>query len=236
VGIDFHKTGFCPYVASLFLVQDRKYFQQLNPDKGVPLRDMKYGQYNPFMTTLEYSRSCHGPIAALSSLKALGTDGFRELLGTLVASASYLRERLARNPLVCVIDTDSDGLATMFVLVPPGLQPFSVEELLKFPEECIEQIRTHSVGYGKHVLEQSVTGASSFFFTASRSYSIPGTEIKAGALKMYPMSVFLNREEAERIANEIECSIEEYHARTRADLASVGRGVELFSDMSRPVE
>ena len=31
MGIDFHKTGFCPYVTSLFIVKDKeKYFTSLN--------------------------------------------------------------------------------------------------------------------------------------------------------------------------------------------------------------
>jgi L-2,4-diaminobutyrate decarboxylase len=32
VGIDFHKTGFCPYIASLFLLKNRDDFQLLARD------------------------------------------------------------------------------------------------------------------------------------------------------------------------------------------------------------
>ena len=58
LGVDFHKTGFCPYVSSLFIVKDRNNFYKLNPKKEIALDELHYGNYNPFETTLELTSQC----------------------------------------------------------------------------------------------------------------------------------------------------------------------------------
>lgn len=234
VGIDFHKTGFCPYVTSMFLVRDRKDFYKLNPEREISVADMRYGDYKPFLTSLEYSRSCHGPIAALSCLKSLGKKGFCQIVGNLFSSAAYFRERLSQNPHVCVIDRDNDGLATMFVVVPNQFRSFSEEDILHFTKEQITEIREFNIGYGKYVISESVNGRISFFFTSSRSYTLPGTDIKVGTLKAYPMSVFLNFKEVERIVSEVNRSIEEYINRQYTESRFTAQKNDLFNDMSRP--
>ena len=50
----------------------------------------------------------------------------------------------------------------------------------------------------------------SFCYTSSRSYVVLGTNIKIGALKAYPMSVFLDKEETDRIVKEINKTILDY--------------------------
>lgn len=35
LGVDFHKTGFCPYVSSLFIVRNRDDFYNFNPSKKI---------------------------------------------------------------------------------------------------------------------------------------------------------------------------------------------------------
>ena len=59
-------------------------------------------------------------------------------------------------------------------------------------------------------MEKGKNGEISFTFTSSRSYKIPNTNIKLGALKAYPMSVFLNENEVENLVKEISISIEDY--------------------------
>lgn len=234
IGIDFHKTGFCPYVTSMFLVRDRQDFYKLNPEREIAVEDMHYGDYNPYLTSLEYSRSCHGPIAALSCLKSLGKKGFRQIVGNLFSSSAYFRELLSKNQQICIIDGENEGFATMFVLVPDNFQHFYEEDILNFTEDQVKQIRRFNNGYGKYIISESVNGRISFFFTSSRSYSLPGTDIKVGTLKAYPMSVFLNREEVERIVSEVNWSIREYFNKQYHEDRFTTDEKDLFNDMSRP--
>ena len=231
IGVDFHKTGFCPYVTSLFLVRDKEQYFRLNPEKAYDIFTMGYGDYNPFYTSLEYSRSAKGPIAALSCLKSLGTLSFCRLIGDLTEAALYFRRRLQSDQRICVIDPDTEGFATVFSLIPPQFQINSVADLKKLTEAELEQFRNLNLSFGKKILADCVKQDKHFIFTASRSYTLPGTDIKIGALKAYPMSVFFDHKQADVIANEVLQSISELFA----DMEDSDRynSFDLFQDMSR---
>ena len=210
IGVDFHKTGFCPYISSVFIVKNRKDYYKLNPEKGVPLEDLHYGNFNPYETTLELTRAGTGAIAALTCLKSLGIKGFQKIISSIFSSTEYFRETLNTNKNVCVINNNTEGFATLFIIKPKKYIEMSLSDLLKLPEKEIDYIKNYNINYGKFVLEKSKNGEISFTYTSSRSYTIPGTNIKLGALKAYPMSVFLNHKETIRITNEIFLNIEEY--------------------------
>ena len=73
-----------------------------------------------------------------------------------------------------------------------------------------EDIKEFNINYAKYILEKGKNGEITFTFTSSRSYKIPNTNIKLGALKAYPMSVFLNENEVNNLIEEISISIENY--------------------------
>lgn len=230
MGIDFHKTGFCPYITSLFVVKEKEKYFKLNPSKAYDLKTMKYGDYNPFYVSLEYSRSPNGPIAALSCLKSLGKNAFCELIGDLVMASLYFRELLKANPDIFVILPQSEGYATIFSLVPKGMQLKNVEDVKKLSESDINYIKEMNVSFGKKVLGDCVKRKRKFIFTASRSYVLPGTNIKIGALKAYPMSVYFDKNQAKQIAEELTESIKEFYEDVKAKEYD---GYDLFQDMSK---
>ncbi len=226
MGVDFHKTGFCPYVSSIFVIKNRKDYFKLNPEKEVSLEELHYGNFNPYDTTLELTRSSMGAITALSCLKSLGIRGFQSIIGNMYSSTEYFREKLNTNKNVCVINKDTEGFATLFIIKPKKYIKMSLEKILKLPIEEINQIRDYNINYGKFVLEKSKNSQISFTYTSSRSYVLPGTDIKIGALKAYPMSVFLNHHEIERIINEIFLNIKEYSNSQKKDFTKK----EIISD------
>ena len=79
--LDFHKTGFAPYVSSHFLARDEADLQQLVRGRA----DMPYlfqsGEHHPGLFSLETGRSGSGVLAALGSLRLLGKTRLRSLLG-----------------------------------------------------------------------------------------------------------------------------------------------------------
>lgn len=210
LGIDFHKTGFCPYVSSLFIVKDKSDFYVLNPDKELELDELHYGNYNPFETTLELTRSAGGAIAALTTLKSLGIKGFQEIIANMFAATESFRELLSKNCNICMINSDAEWLTTLFILKPEKYKNLTLQEIIKLDETDIQQIKEYNINYAKYILENGKNGKISFTFTSSRSYKIPNTNIKLGVLKAYPMSVFLNNSEAEKLVKDISASIEEY--------------------------
>ncbi len=121
LGMDFHKTGYAPYVSSLFLAKRRADLARLSRDPAAMPYLYQFGRYHPGLFTLECSRSGAGALAALANLKLLGKQGYRVILGHSVEMAELLRERL--EPLSCarVLNDANFGPVTLFRLYPEGV-------------------------------------------------------------------------------------------------------------------
>lgn len=126
IGIDFHKTGFCPYVSTLFLVknsQDLELISRQQSDTPYLFHD---GHYHPGRFTLETSRSGSGALAAMANLRLFGKNGLRSLLGHVVAMAEVLREHLEGHAATTVCNRGNFGPVTLFRVYPDGVDTFSI--------------------------------------------------------------------------------------------------------------
>jgi L-2,4-diaminobutyrate decarboxylase len=127
VGIDFHKTGFAPYISSLFLVRAGNDLGRISraPEQMPYL--YHFGDYRPGMFTLETSRSGTGIMAALANLRLLGKEGMQALLGHLVEMTQLLREHLEGHTFTTVLNRDNFGTVTVFRVYPPGVDTFVIK-------------------------------------------------------------------------------------------------------------
>jgi len=128
IGIDFHKTGYAPYVSSLFLVRDAQDFGLVARNRETMPYLFQSGRYHPGMYTLETSRAGTGPMAALANLLMLGREGYRTLLGHIVEMAEVLREALESHPDTTVVNGDNVGPVTLFRVYPPGVDTFTIKD------------------------------------------------------------------------------------------------------------
>ncbi|VVB69248.1 L-aspartate decarboxylase [uncultured archaeon] len=121
-GIDFHKTGYAPYISSAFLVKDRKDLVLLSrePDRMPYL--YQFGQYHPGIYTMETSRSGAGALAALANMRLLGKQGYRTLIGHIVEMAELLRQRLEEHRFIRVINEGNKGPVTLFRVYPDKME------------------------------------------------------------------------------------------------------------------
>ncbi len=124
IGVDFHKTGFAPYISSAFFVKNAQVFQCLARDQATTPYLFQSGEYNPGKFTLETSRSGSGPMAALGALQLLGKTGLRTLLGHLVTMAETLRNRLTAQPSISVMNPENFGPVTLFRVYPDDVDTF----------------------------------------------------------------------------------------------------------------
>lgn len=228
VGIDFHKTGFCPYLSSIILFKNKKDYYTLCEKDNVSLEKLEYGNYNPFHSTLELTRPGNGPINALVTLKSLGIKGFQKIISNIFISTEYFRKLLDKNEKICVINPETEGLATLFIIKPNKFKDMNLKEIINLPNEEINYIKEYNVSYAKYILKKAVNNEISFCYTSSRSYVIPNTDIKLGVLKAYPMSVFLNKKEIKRIVKEIEKTINSY---SKFDQTLLNNNTEIKDDM-----
>lgn len=119
----------------------------------------------------------------------------------------------------------------MFIIKPKNMKKIKQEDLYTFSSRKIDKIRDFNVGFGKYILNKAINNKISFFFTSSRSYTLPNSNIKVGTLKAYPMSVFLTREEVDRIICELNNEINNY-----INEKNVLIGNDYFQDMSKDSE
>lgn len=128
IGIDFHKTGFCPYVSTLFLVRDSRDLELISRQQSDTPYLFHDGHYHPGRYTLETTRSGSGAMAALANLRLFGKNGLRALLGHVVAMAEELREHLEGHAATTVCNRGNFGPVTLFRVYPDGIDTFSIIE------------------------------------------------------------------------------------------------------------
>ena len=114
VGIDFHKTGFAPYVSSLVLVKNQADLDLLKRSPEQMPYLYHFGQHRPGMFTLETSRAGTGVLAALANLKLFGEEGLRVILGHIVEMTQLLREHLEGHEGTTVLNRGNFGTVTLF--------------------------------------------------------------------------------------------------------------------------
>lgn len=152
IGIDFHKTGFTPYISSLVLVKNEA-------DLGLVTRQVEqmpylyhFGDYKPGMYTLETSRAGTGPLAALANLRLFGQEGLQTILGHIVEMTQRLREHLEGHEGLTVLNRDNFGTVTLFRAYPVGVDTFSIKrEEFEDPTNR-ESLLTHNA-YNREVFQ-----------------------------------------------------------------------------------
>jgi L-2,4-diaminobutyrate decarboxylase len=128
LGVDFHKTGFAPYISSLFLIRAADDFRHVVRSRDTMPYLFHSGQYHPAMYSLETTRAGTGPTAALANLLLLGRRGMQALLGHSVEMAEFFRELIAAQPELTVLNDKNFGPVTLFRAYPTGVDTFTVKD------------------------------------------------------------------------------------------------------------
>ena len=192
ISIDFHKTGFAPYISSLVLFRDREDLRYIfRPRESLPYL-FQSGMHHPGMFTLETSRSATGPMAALANMLLLGQDGLRTLLGYVVEMAEVLREAVVAHPDLTVLNEHNVGPVTLFRVYPPGTDTFTIKERERsdsgFQQELV-RLNLYNRRVFERVQAEALTGHGIVIsMTDAASHSDFGTPI--AALKSYVLSPF----------------------------------------------
>jgi len=205
LGIDFHKTGFAPYVSSLFLLRDRADFGLVARERETMPYLYHTGQYHPGMFTLETTRSATGVMAALANLLLLGKAGFRTLIGHAVEMAEVLRELIISRPELSILNDQNYGPVTLFRAYPPGVDTFRVKERERSDPSFIEELRRHNE-LNRRVYQRVAADALAgrgvaIGFTDNYRLSASGEPICA--LKSYVLSPFANEEQMHAVVDHV---------------------------------
>lgn len=207
-GVDFHKTGFSPYISSTFVYKDANEFESLL-SRGPSAYLQPRSPYNPLNYTLEVSRAATGSLAGWATLKFFGHEGFQSVLGGILENKVYLKNRIASTvEMVCVNPSDY-GLVTLLRIYPKG-----VEAQVQFDYELKDQAyrqdlidnnkRTQAIGdilfewfrSGKQVngMCTPYLSFSTGFRPTEYNRDMKDSKAMIYAIKIFPMNVHITPE------------------------------------------
>jgi glutamate/tyrosine decarboxylase-like PLP-dependent enzyme len=144
IGLDFHKTGYAPYISSVILVKNREDIIHLSREKEQMPYLYQFGSHHPGIYTLECSRSAGGALAAVANIHLLGKRGFRILIGHVVEMAEMLRERLESHPFIQVLNDFNYGPVTLFRVYPDGVDAAQALQRELSDPSYREQVEKHN--------------------------------------------------------------------------------------------
>lgn len=205
VGIDFHKTGFAPYISSIVLVRDKADLDLLKrPPEQMPYL-YHFGQYRPGMYTLETSRAGTGPLAALANLRLFGVEGLRAILGHIVEMTQLLREHLDGREGTTVLNRGNFGTVTLFRTYPVGVDTFEIQrqefEDVTYKDSLIAN-NAYNQDIFQYVNSEAMEGRGVFISTTDcyrhTSYGEPIV-----ALKSYILSPFVDEEDVKTVVEKV---------------------------------
>jgi glutamate/tyrosine decarboxylase-like PLP-dependent enzyme len=205
LGIDFHKTGFCPYVSSLFLVKEKGDLALLSRHPEQMPYLFQHGEYKPGTFTLETSRSGTGVLAALANLRLFGREGLRATLGHLVEMAQVLREHLEGHEATTVLNRDNFGTVTLFRAYPDGVDTFAIKRRELEDPAARETLLRHN-DYNRRVYEyvhREASAGRGVMISLTDCYRHAANGEPVVALKSYILSPFVDEEHVEAVVRKV---------------------------------
>lgn len=205
VGIDYHKTGFAPYVSSAFLCREAADLNLIARDKRAMPYLYQSGHYHPGKFSLETTRGGSGPMAALANLRLFGRRGLQALLGHLVGMAETLREHLEAHAASTVLNRGNFGPVTLFRVYPDGVDTFTAPERERKDPRLREQVQFHN-DYNRRVFEhvhQAALRGEGVVISLTDCYRETDYGEPIVALKSYIMSPFSDEKYVDAVLESI---------------------------------
>ncbi len=205
VGIDFHKTGFTPYIASLVLVKDQADLELITRQPEQMPYLYHFGDYRPGMFTLETSRAGTGVLAAIANFRLFGEQGLRVILGHIVEMTQLLREHLEGHEGTTVLNRDNFGTVTLFRAYPIGVDTFLIKRQEFVDAGYRDSLLSHN-DYNrnifKYVHSEAMAGRGIFISTTDcyrrTKYGEPIV-----ALKSFILSPFVDEDDVETVVSKV---------------------------------
>jgi glutamate/tyrosine decarboxylase-like PLP-dependent enzyme len=205
IGFDFHKTGFAPYVSSLFLLKDRQDFELISRAREQMPYLYQYGEYRPGMFTLETTRPGAGILAALANLRLFGKEGLQVLLGHLVEMAQLLREHLDGHAATTVLNRDNFGTVTIFRVYPPGVDTFTIKQQEFEDAGARDMLRRHN-DFNRRVfnyLNQEALAGRGVVLSLTDCYRQTSYGEPIVGLKSFMLSPFIDEEHVQAVVTKV---------------------------------
>lgn len=205
IGLDFHKTGFAPYVSSLVLFREREDLRlAARPAEQMPYL-YHFGEHRPGTFTLETTRAGTGPLAALGNYRLFGKEGLQVILGYIVEMAQLLREHLEGQEGTTVLNRDNFGTVTLFRAYPDGVDTFAIKRQ-EFDDPAYREVLLSNNDYNRAVFDyvhsEAMAGRGAVI-SSTECYRRTRYQEPVYALKSYILSPFVDEGDIEVVVAKV---------------------------------
>ena len=207
VGIDFHKTGWAPYLCSALIVKKKEDLSLLQKIK----KDMPYlyhgSGYQPGVFTLESSRPNYAQ-KALVNMMLLGKEGYKTLIAHLLGVSDYLRTKMEQSKDITLLNRHNPAFVTDFRIYPEtkyaddGELLFEKELRDKTDKGFTEQVNEYNRKIAKQMIEEAGSKGTSIV-SYTDAYKTTKKKRVIVAIKSYPMSPFTDNENMDVLLKEL---------------------------------
>lgn len=206
-GADFHKTGFCGYASSLFMVKEKAALHKIE-DAYQEDETLEFSKYSPYNYSIELSRSHHGPVSAFASLKTLGVEGFVRLLANMTEAFSYMKDAFSEQENTVVLNANEDSNILFFTFKPDN----NIQLTENMDPRVVEEIKAFNTGFYQFLIHKLEKDEASIFFSCSRSHKYLGQTF--GSIKLYCYNSNFDVAKAKEVVNQINDLFAEYKEST----------------------
>lgn len=197
-GLDFHKTGYVPYVSSMIIAKNKQDLADLGRDSQM-MTPLFFDQeaYNPGKYSLETSRSAANMVGTWLTVKALGKQGYQVLLGHAQEMAQFIRDFVnerSEETGMYVVNQDSFGSDVYVRCFPEGTSPAKAHKREIDDAAAIAETNLYNSNFYDWLQNSWAGGERGFAVgkTSASFYSPSGDGVTA--LRIYVLNPFISKE------------------------------------------
>ncbi len=213
IGIDFHKTGLCPYISSCFICNNREDIHFMHSDDISLFNDSEnyYSQcYDK--VSFENSRPCNGIISAYYVIKRLGQQGFIDYITYLYRIADYFAQVMENKyqKYYEVVNKSSNGYEIVFFIkFSQSFQSFDkTSKLDKKSVALYEKYCQRFIGF--MFRDEWVRKNDVPFISFVPGYKNYGSKDSATAFLIYPASLNITFDKVDEIMQSLTNALKKF--------------------------
>jgi glutamate/tyrosine decarboxylase-like PLP-dependent enzyme len=238
VGIDFHKTGFCPYPSSLFLCKDKRQLVAISIKQDIaPYLYHAPTQIHPGLYSLECSRSSAGAMTACASLASLGKEGFQTLLAYATELTNLLRRELCAIPYIQIANKENLGPVTLIRCYPRQLSEKAKHLFhLERSASCSSDLSSQLNQFQEQLLKRcSHASANQSGIQLSLTHGIKNKKgFPLTCLKIYLLSPFVEKPDVGKVVQKLQFCAKAIESQTFKGLKELAASLQDSAELHPP--
>ena len=199
-GVDFHKTGFMPYVSSMIMVKDNNDFGKLRRDGKIMTPLFHDDQsYNPGTFSLETSRSASNILATWLTLQSIGKEGYQVLLGHSLEISNLMREKITQNESsgLYVANREPYGCDTFIRCYPEGTNTEETYNMELLDDALLDRNNSYTSEFASWLFANKAKGDSGIGLSKSSAAFYTSSGKPMVALRVYPLNPYITPESSD---------------------------------------